>query len=180
MNNYYKQKQIIARVDRNGNITGKVEKWEAHKKGILHKALTVCLIYKDYYILQHRKHLAFDGVLDATISSHQLYIDGKLQTTLEASYQCLERELNIKKEDLLGTPKNVGAVYYKAKDKKSIFTEHEVCEILIGKVKKLPIPNYDFAYGISLVKKGELLNNKSRLYENLAPWVLETIKLNML
>ncbi|KKW11232.1 MAG: hypothetical protein UY49_C0006G0031, partial [Microgenomates group bacterium GW2011_GWC1_49_7] len=29
-------------------------------------------------------------------------------------------------------------------------------------------------------KKEELLNKKSRVYENLAPWVLETIKQNML
>lgn len=180
MNNYYKQKQIIARVDKKGNIIGQIEKWEAHKKGILHKALTVALIYKNYYIIQHRKHVAFDGVFDITSSSHQLYINGKLQTTLEATYQCLEREWGITKKDLLYVPKNLGAVYYKAKDKKSIFTEHEVCEILVSKVKKLPTPNFDFAYGISLVKKEELLNKKSRVYENLAPWVIETINQKML
>lgn len=180
MNRYYTQKQIIARVDKKGNIIGQIEKWEAHRKGILHKALTVALIYKDYYIIQHRKHLAFDGVFDITSSSHQLYINGKLQTTLEATYQCLEREWGITKKDLLYVPKNLGAVYYKAKDKKSIYTEHEVCEILVSKVKKLPTPNFDFAYGFSLIKKEELLNKKSRVYENLAPWVIETINQKML
>ena len=180
MNSYYKQKQIIARVDRKRNIIGKVEKWEAHRKGILHKALTVALIYKDYYIIQHRKHPAFDGVFDITSSSHQLYINGELQTTLQATYQCLEREWGITKKNLLYVPKNLGAVYYKTKDKKSIYTEHEVCEILVSKVKKLPIPNFDFAYGFSLVKKEELLNKKSRVYENLAPWVIETINQNLL
>ncbi|MBI2032105.1 MAG: hypothetical protein HYV38_03545 [Candidatus Levybacteria bacterium] len=171
MNAYYKNKQMIAKVDKRGNVIGKIEKWEAHKKGILHKALTVALIYKDYYIIQHRKHVAFDGVFDITSSSHQLYINDKSQTTLEATYQCLKREWGIQKKDLVGEIVNEGAVYYKAKDKKSEFTEHEVCDILIAKVKKIPTPNYDFAYGLSLVTKEEMLNKKGRIYESLAPWI---------
>ncbi len=180
INSYYKQKQIIAKVDKKGNVIGKIEKWEAHKKGVLHKALTIALIYKDHLIIQHRKHVAFDGVFDITSSSHQLFIEDKLQSTLEATYDCLQREWNITKKDLKYTPKNLGAVYYKAKDSKSIFTEHEYCEILVSEVKKLPTPNFDFAYGYSLVKKNELKNKKSRVYENLAPWVIATLKQNML
>ncbi|MCL5970350.1 MAG: hypothetical protein M1450_02540, partial [Patescibacteria group bacterium] len=144
--NYYKEKQIIARVDKKGNVIGKIEKWEAHKKGVLHKALTVTIIYKDYFIIQHRKHPAFNGVFDITSSSHQLFINGELESTLDATYKTLKREWNISKKELLTEPKNLGAVYYKAKDKKSIYTEHEVCEILIAEVKKLPTPNLDFAY----------------------------------
>jgi len=179
-NSYYTQKQIIAKVDKKGNIIGKIEKWEAHKKGVLHKALTVALIYKDSLIIQHRKHVAFDGVFDITSSSHQLFIDDKLQSTLEAAYDCLKREWNINKSDLKYTPKNLGAVYYKAKDKKSIYIEHEYCEILIAEVKKLPTPNFDFAYGFSLIKREDLKNEKSRIYENLAPWVIATIKQELL
>lgn len=176
INKYYKEKQIIAMVDKKGNITGRIEKWEAHRKGILHKALTVALLYKGNYIIQHRKHPAFNGVLDISSSSHQLFIKDKLQSTLEATYLTLEREWNITKKDLLKQPKNLGAVYYKAKDKKSIYTEHEVCEILVAEVKKLPVPNFDFAYGYSLIKQEELINKKSRIYENLAPWVKKTIE----
>ena len=77
MNSYYKQKQIIAKVNKKGEIIGKIDKWEAHKKGILHKALSVTLIYKNQYILQHRKHVAFDGVFDLTSSSHQIYIKNR-------------------------------------------------------------------------------------------------------
>lgn len=180
INNYYKEKQIIAKVDRKGNVIGKIEKWEAHRKGVLHKALTVALIYKDYYIVQHRRHPAFNGVFDITSSSHQLFINDKLQTTIDATYLTLKREWNITKKDLLKQPKNLGAVYYKAKDKKSIYTEHEVCEILIAEIKKLPIPNNDFAYGYSLIKKEDLVNKNSRIYENLAPWVKKTIEENLI
>lgn len=173
MNSYYKQKQIIARVDETGKVIGKIEKWEAHKKGILHKALTVALIYNGQYVIQHRKHPAFDGVYDITSSSHQLFIDGKLQTTEDATYECLKREWNLDKNDL-GEIKNLGSIYYKAKDPKSIYSEHEMCEILIAELKFKPQPNLDFAYGSLLADKEELKNKK------LAPWVIEAIKQNKL
>ena len=169
MNSYYKQKQIIARVDKGGNVIGKVEKWEAHEKGILHKALTVALIYKGQFVVQRRRHPAFDKVLDVTSSSHQLFINSKLQTIEEAVYECLKREWSLKKSDL-SELKNLGSIYYKARDPKSIYTEHEICEILVAEVNIKPKPNLDFAYGFSLVNKQELQNKKSRTYKNLAPW----------
>lgn len=168
---YYKQKQIIARVDKKGNVIGKVEKWEAHKKGILHRALTVTLKYKHYYILQIRKHPAFDGVLDLTSSSHQIFVGDKLQTTVEATLDCLKREWKLTEKDFLAKPKVLGNIYYKAKDRRSIYTEHEVCDIVEVKLKKIPAMNLDFAYGFAVVKREELMNKKGRIYDSLAPWV---------
>ena len=179
MNNYYKQKQIIVSVDRDGNVIGQIEKWEAHKKGILHKALTVALIYKGQFVIQHRRHPAYDGVFDVTSSSHQLFTNGKLQTTEEATYECLKREWNLEKKNL-GKLENLGAIYYKAKDQKSIYTEHEICEILITEVKDKPIPNLDFAYGFLLADKKEFENKNSKIYKKLAPWVIEAIEQNKL
>lgn len=179
MLNYYKQKQLIAKVDRSGNVIGEIEKWEAHKKGILHKALTVALIYKRQFVVQQRRHPAFDGTLDITSSSHQIFVGGNLQTTEEATYECLKREWNLEKINL-GELKNLGSVYYRAKDPKSIYSEHEVCEILIAEVKIIPTPNLDFAYGTLLADKQQLKNKKSKIYSNLAPWVIETIKQNKL
>lgn len=179
MNHYYKQKQMIARVDKEGRVIGEIEKWEAHEKGILHKALTVALVYKGQLVIQHRRHPAFDGVFDVTSSSHQLIIDGKLQTTKEATYECLKREWNLEKSDL-GELKNLGSIYYKAKDPKSIYTEHEMCEILIAELKIKPRPNPDFSYGFLLADKKELENKKSKIYKNIAPWVIEAIEQNKL
>ena len=173
---YYNKEQIIARVDRQGNVIGKIEKWEAHKKGILHQALTVAVIYKGKYLIQHRKHPAFDGVFDVTSSSHQLFVGGVLQDTLDAVYGTLKRELNLDKKDLTGIPKEDGAIYYKARDQFSEFIEHEYCYIYSVAVKNLPAPNLDFAYGYSLISKEELLNKNSRTYKNLAPWVKKMIE----
>lgn len=175
-NNYYKEKQIIARVNRKGEVIGKIEKWEAHKKGVLHKALTVALIYKNQFIVQHRKHPAFDGVFDITSSSHQIFINDILESTIDATYKTLKREWNLSQKDLLSELENKGAIYYKAKDELSKFTEHEVCDILVTEVKTLPKPNFDFAYGYSLISRAELKNKKSRTYKMLAPWVKKAIE----
>ncbi|MEK7517586.1 MAG: hypothetical protein AAB583_03470 [Patescibacteria group bacterium] len=180
MKNYYKTQQMIARADKKGNIIGKIEKWEAHKKGILHFGFTVAICFQDFLIMQHRKHPAFDATSDITISSHPLFINGKLQDAIDATYTALKRELNIEKSDLMSKPENLGFVYYKAKDSKSEFTEHEIDGILIVKVKKVPTPNFDYAYGISLVRKNEVLNKKSRIYNNLAPWVRVMLAKNKL
>ncbi len=168
---YYKQKQMIARVDKQGNILGEIEKWEAHKKGILHRAISVALLYKGQYVIQHRKHIAFDGTYDITVSSHQLMINGQMEDTVECTLRALKREFQVDIKGLRKRPAIEGFVYYKAKDKFSEFTEHEIDDILIAELKALPNPNYEFAYGYSLVTKDELKRKESRLYQNLAPWV---------
>ncbi len=174
------KKQIIATCDRKGNITGEIERWEAHKKGVLHRAFTLAFVYKNSYILQHRKHPVFDGVFDVTSSSHQIMKNGKLEDTVKAATRTLFREWKIKESDVLGKMKVSGAVYYKAKDTNSIYTEHEYCDIVEVRVKKIPEPNYEVAYGCSLVTKKELRNKKSHTYLLLAPWVKVAIENNLI
>ena len=174
------QKQIIARCDRNGNITGGIERWKAHKKGVLHRAFTLALIYKGQYLLQHRKHPVFDGVFDVTSSSHQIMKNGKLEDTVKAATRTLFREWKIKPSDVTGNFRNRGAIYYKAKDTKSIYTEHEVCDIVEVHLKTIPEPNYEVAYGCSLVTKKELRNKSSRTYSLLAPWVKAALEKKLL
>ncbi len=172
---YYQQKLFVAEVDKNDSVVGEVERWKAHKEGILHRGFTTILGYQEKYLLQHRKHIAFDKYWDFTFSSHQLYNNDKLQTDLDAIYQSLSREWNLDKYDLIKTPKKLGIVYYKAKDPDSIFTEHEFDYIYYSELKKLPQPNADFTYGyklISSVDEIEKLGNSMVL----APWVTEIIK----
>lgn len=149
--NYYSQEQFIAQTNKSGEILGQIEKWEAHKKGVLHRAFSVTLQYKDFFILQHRKHHVFDGVFDLSCASHQLYKGSKLEEDETAVLRTLKREWGISKKDIKGRVQNIGVIYYKAKDPKSRFTEHELCEQFLVTIKKLPIPNADFAYGYSLV-----------------------------
>ncbi|OGH43859.1 MAG: hypothetical protein A3I49_00185 [Candidatus Levybacteria bacterium RIFCSPLOWO2_02_FULL_37_11] len=178
-NAYYSKKQIIATVDKKGNTLGKIDKWHAHKNGILHRGYLGILIYKNYFVIQHRKHPAFDGVLDLSFASHQIFENGKFQEMNEAFFKDLKREMNLNKKDILGKLKYLGFIYYKEKDRKSIYTEHEICDVLIAKINKLPNPNLDFAYGYSLATKDEILK-KGRIYEFLSPWAKEIVDLKMI
>lgn len=168
---YYQKKLFVAQVDKKNNITGKVERWKAHTDGILHRGFTVVLMYNGQYILQHRKHKAFDKQWDFTFSSHQPYENGKLQTDLDAIYKSLRREWDLNKSDLGKTPAMLGTVYYKAKDLDSIYTEHEFDYIYLAKLKKLPLPNSDYCYGFKLVDTVHEI-----LTYTVAPWVIEIIK----
>ena len=175
-NSYYKKKIIIAHCDRKGQILGPIERWEAHEKAILHRAFTVALFYKNQLVLQHRKHPVFDGVMDVTSSSHQVFSNGTLQDTIEATYDCLMREWGLDKNDLLEKPKDLGTIYYRAKDKFSIYTEHEVCNIVVATIKRPPKFNENVSYGFSFASKKELLDKNSRLFSTLAPWVQVMLK----
>ncbi len=169
---------MVPLTDKAGKIIGDVEKWEGHEKGILHRGFCIALVYNGKYILQHRRHPAFNGVYDLTTSSHQLLINGKFETLENAAIEAIKREWD--RAELIGKPKNLGTVYYKAKDPKSVYTEHEVCDILIVKLKSIPTPNFDYAYGFSLVTKEDLKNKKSRIYENLSPWSKKAIEEGLL
>lgn len=180
---YYRQKQSIAHVNTDDRILDQVEKWEAHEKGILHRAFTVILTHVGQVILQQRKHPAFDKVLDMTFSSHQLYYNNVLQNDLEAITDSLKREWNLEKKDLVTSPKMLGKIYYQAKDPNSIYTEHEVDYIYEVELRKLPVPNPEFAYGFDLIPKKNLKSNILKSYDPkvfppypLAPWVKKIIE----
>ena len=168
---YYKKELFLAQVDKKNNILGKVERWEAHKQGILHRGFTMILTYQGRIVLQHRKHLAFDGYFDLTFSSHQIYVHNVLQTDEDAISETLKREWNIDGLGLKNIPKYLGKFYYKAKDPQSIFTEHEIDYIYQAELKSLPIPNFDFAHGFKLVDKLQIKNFKT------APWADNIIKM---
>lgn len=175
---YYKKKITIARCDKKGQILGPIERWEAHRKAILHRAFSVVIFYKGKYIVQYRKHPVFDGVFDVSSSSHQIYKAGHLQDTIEAVYQCLEREWQLTKKDLLVQPKDLGTVYYKARDKFSIYSEHEVCNVVVCTTKILPPIVEEVSYGYLLLDKKNL--SSPRIAPLLAPWVKAMIKEKLL
>lgn len=171
--NYYDQKQLIAAVDKNDQVTGKIEKWAAHKKGLLHRGFTVGLFYQNNIILQHRKHPVFDGYFDLTCSSHPVFRNGQLQDAIDAVYEALKREWNLEKSDLLPQVKNCGFVYYRTHDLKSGFLEHEICHLFISTATTLPSPDFKYAYGFSLLPQSKLTSSRLPF----APWVKKLISL---
>lgn len=177
---YFDQTQHIAAVDKTDTIIGKVEKWEAHKKGILHRAFTVAIFFEDQILLQHRKHPVFNNVFDATISSHQIYVEDQLQADETAVLMTLKREWSINESDLIQKPEFKGTVYYQAKDPLSDYTEHEICRIFTCSIKELKLPNFDFAYGFSRQNLEEVKKKESNIYTLLAPWVQKSFEEGLL
>lgn len=174
--NYFAQQQYIAHVDTKDNIIGKIEKWQAHKEAILHRAFTIALYFEDQLILQHRKHPVFNTVFDSTISSHQIYNGETLQSDEEAIMNTLQREWYLTESNIDKPPVLKGTIYYKAKDPLSEYTEHEMCRIYTCEVTKLPMPNFEFAYGFSLIDPKEIQNKNHSFFPLLAPWVQKTFE----
>lgn len=180
MSDYYKKTIHIPHVDRSDNILGKIERWEAHEKGILHRAITVGVTLDDRFLLQHRKHPVFDKWFDLTASSHpQYYDDGTIQTNEDAVYKTLEREWSIKPQHVKGLH-SPGHVVYKSKDPNSKYIEHEVCHLFIAQIDEVPEWDDELAYGFSLQTADQLKDPKNPLTPSLAAWVKEFIKKDLL
>ena len=173
---YYKQKQFLAEVDGADKIRGKIEKWEAHKRGVLHRGYTVVLTVGDLVLLQHRKHPVFDNVFDLSFSSHQILKENILQDDISAIYEGLLREWLIKEEEIVNKPLFMRTIYYKEKDIKSEYTEHEIDYIYHVELNKIPFFSLDFAYGFISIKKSEIHNKIQHLQYPTAPWVKELLK----
>lgn len=177
---YLKALQYIAHVDSNDAVIGKIERWEAHKKGILHRAFTLTIKYKGHILLQHRKHPVFDGIYDSTISSHPVFIGEDLQDTMDAVYLTLQREWDIQKKDLAVQPHYKGKCYYQAKDTHSPYQEHEICYVYECDLSHIKLPNFDTAYGFSLQPIDQIKDPNNILYPLLAPWVKKMIEEELL
>ncbi len=178
---YYSQQQIfIPRVDENDTYIDVIERWQAHEKGILHRAFSVALYHEGKILCQHRRHPVFDKWFDVTASSHpQVSTDGVIQSCEEAAVSCLEREWGLE----LGELKNLrtaGSVMYRSPDPYSQYIEHEYCYLIKADIGVLPARNPEVAYGYTLLTPQELSSEDSPFYPALATWVKEFIRTGLL
>jgi len=166
-NNYYKKQLFILAVDEKDKPIKKIERWQAHKKGILHQGFTAILKHQNSFILQHRKHPVFDGFFDLSFSSHPIFIGEKIQTFEEAIFKTFKREWisNEEKIDI----KFLEKYYYKEKDQKNGYFENEINYLYLINLKKPVKNNPLYSYGMKLLTKEELINQLENI--NLAPWV---------
>ncbi len=168
MNNYYQQKFFLAKVDKNDQIIGRVERWQAHQEKILHRGFTVILIYQDKVILQKRRHPVFDGYWDVSFSSHPIYVNNKLESMEESIIKNLKREWIIKEKEF-NQLKFINKYYYLAKDPRSQLFEHEI-NYLYQLILSSPIDiNPEFAYEKAEVEINQY--EKLKNFQPLAPWV---------
>ena len=166
-NHYYKKQLFVLAVDKKDKPTKKIERWQAHKEGLLHRGFTAILKYQNKFILQLRKHPVFDGFFDLSFSSHPVFIDDKIQTFEEAVFKTFKREWVSDEEKI--DLKFLEKYYYKEKDEKSGYLEHEINYLYLINLKKEVKNNPLYSYGIKILTKDELINQFENI--NLAPWV---------
>lgn len=167
---YLAKEIFIPQVDERDQFIAPVERWKAHREGILHRAFTVAVYFDGKIICQHRKHPVFDDVFDFTASSHPQVINGSIQSLQDAVLATLDREWGMKQADVQHL-KNVGFALYDDKDPNSEYREHEYCYLLTCKTTHLPVVNTEVAYGYSLVDEEELNDPRKRAVYKFAPWV---------
>ena len=173
---YYKKKQFIAEVNEQDEVVGQIEKWEAHKKGILHRGYTAIVTFEDQFVLQHRKHPVFDNVFDFSFSSHQIYVDDVVQDNVVSVLDGLGREWGIHAEDVIDDIKLAKKIQYKAFDDASGYYENEIDHIYTVELSKMPEPNYEFAYGFFTFHKNNIEKLLDpRIQSLLAPWAHKII-----
>ncbi len=163
-------------VDKSGEIVGKGERWEVHKKGFLHRGFTAIILYKSYVIFQFRKHPVFDGVFDLSFSSHPYYKNNKLVDDIASIKESLRREWEIELPENLKI-NLLGKIKYRSKDKAG-FVENEIDYFYKLSVKTLPKINPQFAYGMVLLEKEKVKKGIfSPISKNiLAPWTKAALK----
>lgn len=164
---YFSLKFNLIEVDKKDQLRGPVERWEAHKKGILHRGFT-CIIKNDYLIvIQKRKHKIFNNVFDLSFSSHPLFLKKNPQKIEEAIKENFKREWKFKGKIL--ELKFLEKYYYKIKDEQTGFFEHEINYLYLLKLKGKIINNPQFSYGMDLLTSENLIKKFTQF--NFAPWI---------
>ena len=122
----FNKEEVVVLVDEENNVLGYLGKLEAHKKGLLHRAISV-IIYnsKGEQLIQKRalNKYHWAGIWSNTCCSHPR----KNETFEQAAVRRLFEELGIKTE-----LKEAFCFIYKATDKKSGLTEWEYDTVFTG------------------------------------------------
>lgn len=165
------KKDLVILVDTSGNYVGLMEKLEAHRQGILHKAFSV-IIYnsKGEMLIQkrssHKYH--FKGLWSNACCSHQR----PDETTEQAVERRLREELNLV---------NIRTEYlftfmYKAKDEESELIEHEYDEVYVGVYDGEVSPNPEEIEETRWVSMGDLRGEIELEPEKFSFWFKEIVK----
>lgn len=164
---YFKKNINLIEVKRSDKIVGTIERWQAHKEGILHRGFTAIIKINNCVVIQKRKHKVFNNVFDLSFSSHPIYINKKIEKIEEAVKKNFKREWIFRGKIL--ELKFLEKYYYKEKDEKSGFWEHEINYLFLINLKGKIEHNPDFAYGMDLLTIENLLKKFKQF--NFAPWV---------
>lgn len=157
------QENVIL-VDSNDNMIGSMEKYEAHEKGLLHRAFSVFLFNdQDELLLQQRALSKYHcgGLWTNSCCSHQRLGE----TNVEAAKRRLMEELGITAMDLQETFSFV----YKAQFDNGL-TEHEFDYVLFGKFNGTPEFNEEEVAETKYLNRQEIQDAIQQAPQQFTPW----------
>lgn len=164
---YLKQKLQLAQVNKKDEIISPIDRWQAHKEGILHRGFTAIIKIDDKIVIQKRKHLVFDMVFDLSFSSHPIFIKNKLEKMEDSIKKNLKREWFLKGK--ITELKFLEKYHYQEKDEKSGYIENEINYLYLVKIKGTLKNNPEYSYGMDFLTVESLLKKFKQF--NFAPWV---------
>ncbi len=129
-----KKKDIVILVDKNDNETGRMEKMEAHKKALLHRAISVFIFTtKGEWLLQRRALDKYhsNGLWTNTCCSHPF----PGETSLGAANRRLKEEMGMESE----LQEIFSFIYKEPLDNR--LTEHEYDHVFVGITDETPVIN---------------------------------------
>ena len=126
--------EMVILVDKNDNQIGLMEKIEAHKKAVLHRAFSVFILNDNNELLLQRRALSkyhSPGLWTNTCCSHPR--EG--ESVINAGIRRLREEMGFETEI-----NNLFSFIYKAEFDNGL-TEHELDHVLLGRYNKAPLIN---------------------------------------
>lgn len=159
MNNIF-----IIKVDENDNELGKIEKMQAHKDGVLHRAFSVFIFNSNgQLILQKRADSKYHsgGLWTNTCCSHPEFGES-LENAVKRR---LREEMGLECK----TEKEFNFIYRAELDNDLI--EHELDHVFFGKTDEQPMINHHEASEWKYVEMDELRNEISEFPERFTVWL---------
>ncbi len=154
--------QVIL-VDEQDNPVGTMEKMEAHRKGLLHRAFSIFIFNdKDEMLIHQRAHSKYHsgGLWTNACCSHPR--EG--ETVLEAGHRRLQEEMGFDTE-----LKEIFQFTYKAALDNEL-TEHEFDHVLVGKFNDAPNLNPEEVASYKYVSLEEIRNELIEKPEKYTEW----------
>lgn len=158
------QKEDVILVDQDDNPVGKMEKLEAHQKGLLHRAFSVFLFNdKNEFLLHQRANKKYHspGAWTNTCCSHP-----RVGETVEnAGKRRLQEEMGV-----AAGIEPLFSFVYKAEFENGLI-EHEFDHVLVGRFSATPQPSHEEVQNWQYISLDLLQEKVLQSPENFTPWL---------
>jgi isopentenyl-diphosphate Delta-isomerase len=163
MQNNEPQEEFVILVDEHDNELGLMEKMEAHRKGVLHRAFSVFVFNdKGQFLLQQRAFSKYHsgGLWTNTCCSHPR----KGESVLEAAHRRLNEEMGFS----CALKEQFSFIYNRKLDNE--LTEHELDHVVFGTFNDAPILNPDEVADYTYIDKDTLIKEVQEHPEQYTEW----------